>query len=109
MASASNLPNGNRARLAVETLEGRVVPTLLFTPHFGQENVAYHGGDLLSSPDVHLIFLGAEWQTPTLRQLATDIQTRAATLLSGPYLSGLKQYSVYEALHRVDAPANVRA
>jgi hypothetical protein len=92
--SGSNRWHRKHPRLEIETLEGRLVPTLLFTPHFGQETLSYNGGDLLSSPDVHLIFLGAEWQTAANSQLASDIQTRAATLLSGPYLSGLKQYSV---------------
>jgi hypothetical protein len=94
LAAVSNTPRRQRPRLVLETLEQRDVPTAVFAPHFGTETVTYHGGDLLNSPDVHLIFWGPDWQTPTLSQLASDIQTRAGTLLSGPYLSGLAQYSV---------------
>src|SRR5262245_6826059 len=95
LASVSNAPKRRRTQLVVETLEARDVPTAVFTPHFGPETLTYHGGDLLQEPPVYLIFSGSQWQTPAASQLATDIQARAATLLSGPYLSGLTQYSVF--------------
>jgi hypothetical protein len=81
-------------RLELETLEDRAVPTVMFNPHFGQETITDHGGTKLNSPPVYLIFWGSYWQSGAGAQMAANIQSQTANLLSGPYLSGLKQYGV---------------
>jgi hypothetical protein len=84
-------PKSRSRRLELESLEERALPTVVIYPHFGPETVTDHGGTKLNSPPVYLIFWGSDWQGVD-SQLAADIQARAATLLSGPYLSGLTQY-----------------
>jgi hypothetical protein len=79
-------------RLALEDLEDRTVPTVVFNPHFGPETVTDGGGQKLFSPPVELVFWGSFWQTSAGSQLAADIENKAATLLSGPFLSHLTQY-----------------
>jgi hypothetical protein len=84
-----------RFRLDVESLEDRLVPTVVFTPHFQptyvtnpqtpQQNVA--SGNVLQSPNVAFIFAGA-WDSTSEQSLLTA----AKDILKGPYLSGLKQY-----------------
>jgi hypothetical protein len=59
------------ARLGIEALEDRTVPTIVFNPVFGSET--YFGGHtsnftVLNSPKVYLIFWGSYWgSTPRPR------------------------------------------
>src|SRR5262249_8700117 len=104
-AAGPSAAGRKRARLAVERLEERDVPTALFTPQFGPETVTYHRGELLPDPPVYLLFAVLRGQPPGLSQLAAAIQAQTASLLSGPYLSGLQQYSVPG--HTIDGHAHL--
>jgi hypothetical protein len=80
-----------RCRPVVEQLEDRLVPTIVFNPHFGPENTVDNGGFKLNSPPIDLIFWGSTWET-TDEPLATQITNATQSLLSSSYLSGLDQY-----------------
>jgi hypothetical protein len=76
------------ARPAVESLEGRVVPTVVFQPNWPGEYAPLYAG-ALKSPPVYLIFWGSNWnQTQNTQPYIQATQT----LLNSPYLSGLTQY-----------------
>jgi hypothetical protein len=106
MKSVKNLLGGRRnstrarkhnASLALETLEDRSVPAILFTPEFGAESVAKHipSADRLHNPKVYLIFWGASaWGdgNGNLNAAATARANAANNFLSGPYTSGLARY-----------------
>jgi hypothetical protein len=90
----------HRARLALEALEDRAVPTVAFIPHFSGTTLAPPPGTTLAqeeagslkSPPVVAIFAGSDWTTT--QGLANE---RAALLGVGaifgsPYLSALDQY-----------------
>ena len=93
---AGSRKSGRRFRPGFEALEDRTVPTILFTPHFlpthvtnpetPQQNVA--SGNVLQSPNVAFIFAGGSWNSTNEQPLLSAAQS----ILSGPYLSGLKQY-----------------
>ena len=76
-----------RARLALEALEDRTVPTVLFIPTFGAETVQGSNEGMIS-PSVHLIFSGSSWTQQSEQALLNSV----ASILAGPYLSGLTQY-----------------
>jgi hypothetical protein len=84
---------GRRARLTVEALEGRDVPTIVFVPQFGPETPGpgdtSHG---MIHPTVHLIFSGHYWNTTQGKQDQKTLIDSTNSILSGPYLSGLTQY-----------------
>lgn len=75
-----------RTRPTLEALEDRLVPTIAFTPQFGAEQYtgSYHG---MQNPPVYLIFAGSWSQSDENAVIAST-----KNILSGPYLSGLKQY-----------------
>ncbi len=81
-----------RARLELEALEDRLVPTVVFIPKFGAETVS--GQNIaLRSPHVDVIFSGPSWtQTSQGQQDLTTLSNSVQNILSGPYLTGLKQY-----------------
>jgi hypothetical protein len=81
---------GRRARPAVEPLESRDVPTLVFPPKFGPETVT-HRGMVLSNTPVYFLFWGSYWQNEG-RSLANAIQFSGGRIMASPYLSGLTQY-----------------
>ncbi len=81
-----------KARLELETLEDRTVPTIVFTPKFGADTISGSPSDGMHSPPVNLIFAGSYWTTPQGQQDASATVNAAKSLLSGPYLSGLTQY-----------------
>ena len=81
----------HKVRLRLESLESRMVTTILFMPHFGSESV-FGCPDGMQHPAVNLVFSGDYWSST---QGATDVSALVSatkTLLSGPYLSGLTQY-----------------
>jgi hypothetical protein len=85
----------NRVHLQLDSLENRLVPTVVFQPVFGAETVSgpVVGGvtlpfDGLINPAVPLIFSGSSW-TSANEQPSLDATQR---ILSGPYLSKLTQY-----------------
>jgi hypothetical protein len=83
--------NLGRARLAVETLEDRTVPTVVFKPTFGPDTVTSQLGGL-QSPAVHMIFSGTYWATSQGQQDEATLLNSTGNILNGPYLSGLTQY-----------------
>jgi hypothetical protein len=84
---------GRRARLELECLEGREVPTVAFDPTFGAESVAagsnYHN---LQDPAVNLIFAGSYWTSPQGVPDRAFATSAVQQIFRGPYLSGLTQY-----------------
>jgi hypothetical protein len=83
---------------ALECLEGRDLPAILFTPLTPQK--AVDGGGLkLPDPEVHLIFWGSVWDAPGGLSTATIIGAANNVLKGtfqgvqiGPYLRDLGQY-----------------
>src|SRR5436309_3042356 len=89
--SANRLPAG-RARLGLETLEDRQVPTVVFQPHFAgtaeTSTASDYASSLQSTPAV-LTFAGTYWQTAQGQQDQQTLTADVQTLLASPYLSGL--------------------
>ncbi len=81
----------HKARMALETLEDRSVPTVVFVPHFGPQTVQ-GSNDGMQNPNVYLIFSGSYWSTSQGQANETTLTASAQNILSGPYLSGLRQY-----------------
>jgi hypothetical protein len=80
-------------RPALEALEDRCVPTVVFTPHFDGETVtAQHPEAVLRNPPVYLIFHGPYWGTAGGQAEVSWLRQAAMSILGGPYLSGLVQY-----------------
>jgi hypothetical protein len=82
---------GRRTWLALEALEDRSVPTVVFTPRFGPETVT-GSNDGMQNPSVNLIFSGPYWNTPQGQLDEKALINSTKSILSGPYLSGLTQY-----------------
>jgi hypothetical protein len=79
--------------LQLESLEDRALPSIVFTPHFGVETIAPGStNDGQQHPTVDFVFSGNYWSTAQGQQDETDLVNLAQSILSGPYLSGLKQY-----------------
>src|SRR5262249_42516922 len=74
--------------LAMEALEDRMVPTVIFNPVFGSDNVLKLPDIGLQNPAVTLIFSGSSWNATNEQPLRDAMQR----ILSGPYLSKLTQY-----------------
>ncbi len=88
-----------RARLAVEGLEDRRVPTVVINPTFGQENVFVAGNGstataALQKPPVYVIFEGQQWADPAgnPNAQATALGTAANQILKSHFLDKLGQY-----------------
>jgi hypothetical protein len=103
----------------LESLEQRVVPTLLFTPHFRYPNEADQGGGRLSSPTIYLDFWGTYWaNTPSIgnpnNPSAAEVTSALNSLVGTSFLSGLTQYGVdgkasiasSTLIHNNDPPGN---
>jgi hypothetical protein len=52
------------------------------------------GGSLRSAPRVVLIFWGTAWTNPSTSPSANDIISSVKSVLSGPYMSALRQYGI---------------
>jgi hypothetical protein len=79
-----------RARLGVEALEQRSVPTIIVKPHFGAETPHDDPEESLSSPALYLIYWGSSsYWTPNKMNQYTDAANK---LVSGGFLSGVTQY-----------------
>lgn len=81
-------------RLGLESLENRLVPTVVFNPQFGAESIAPGStNDAMQNPPVYFIFAGSYWTNTTQgKSDEATLTASAQSLLSGPYLSGLTQY-----------------
>src|SRR5579884_647202 len=85
-------------RLVVRPLEARTVPTVIFTPAFGSEQLLNtpngdHNYTTMSNASVNLIFWGTFWKdsngnTPQADALKNDV----VSILNSAYLSKLQQY-----------------
>ena len=80
--------------LAVEHLEDRTVPTVVFQPLFGPESLtASPPFTVLNSPTVYLIFWGSSWAPgQSGAQTEQTLLNDAVKVLQSPYLSGLQEY-----------------
>src|SRR6202011_5084266 len=81
----------HKVRLTLESLESRVVPTILFTPHYGSESV-FSRPNGMQHPAVNLVFSGTYWTSTQGAKDVSALVSATKPLLSGPYLSGLTQY-----------------
>jgi hypothetical protein len=79
--------------LGLESLEDRLVPTILFKPHFGPESVT-PGSPLtaLKSPPVYFIFWGSYWATQQGSQYQSMLIDGAKNVINSPFLQGEIQY-----------------
>ncbi len=76
-----------RARLEVEGLENRLVPT-----------VSFGGGNVLTHVEVQPLFLGADWATdPTLKAQATQIENYLQYVVNSPYMDMLTAAGYHDA------------
>jgi hypothetical protein len=78
-------------RPALEKLEDRTVPTIVFQPHFGAETVQ-GTNDGMQNPPVYFIFSGPYWNTAQGQKDEATLLASSKNILSGPYLSGLTEY-----------------
>ncbi len=81
-----------RSRLAIESLEDRSVPSILFSST-GSRTIIDSGGPILRQTQVDLIFWGAHWDDPGANQtLRTNVQDTVNAILNSTYFDGLAQY-----------------
>jgi hypothetical protein len=80
-----------RARpLALEQLEDRVTPAVVFNQVFGVETDKQDGNAVLNSPPVFLIFWGSYWSTHASD--VANVRGAVSNVVSSAYLSGISQY-----------------
>jgi hypothetical protein len=79
-----------RPQLEVTALEDRTVPTVIFKPVFGNENVDIKSGPRVQNGVVYLMFWGSYWNNNPAQE--TAIINDVKGMLFSPYLSGLTQY-----------------
>jgi hypothetical protein len=100
-----------KARPFIESLENRVVPTILWTPASTPPVASNGGGGVLGqdSPGVpiHLIFWGSYWATSAGATLAAQSEyAMTAGFYNTAYLDGLHEYgTVYRAFASSDHPS----
>src|SRR5438094_6723245 len=89
---AARQRRGHRRLLELETLEDRLVPTIVFPlTLYGDETIAPGSTNVgLQNPTVNLIFAG-NWTN--YQQDETTLINASRSIVTGPYLSGLAQYS----------------
>src|SRR5438876_1435786 len=101
--------NPRSVRLRLEELEGRTLPTIVFTPHFLNEQAHPSNGVLSTPPPVEVIFWGSQWanSTPSQETILGEVQT----ILSSTYLTATERsYGTAASAtfaRAVNAPANV--
>jgi hypothetical protein len=74
-------------RLTVTELEPRLVPAL--APAF-----VSHGGAVLDSPLVEVVYYGQQWQDPSLAPTRDQIDQFMAYVVDSPFMDVLSQYGV---------------
>src|SRR5262249_10196238 len=78
-------PRDGRARLSLEVLENRLVPT----------GVQYHGVPLLSHVEVSAAYFEPDWaSTPPYQSYTGQLTTYLGRLANSPYLDQLAEYGV---------------
>ena len=81
------------ARLSVETMESRQVPTVVFRPHFGEESIAPGSqNESMQSPPVYVTFWGPYWGTAQGQQDESALLASAQSIINSSYFTGLEQY-----------------
>jgi hypothetical protein len=94
------LSRRRRTRLEVESLEDRLVPTIVFNPAFGNETIKPGSTSAgMQNPAVNIIFSGTYWDTPTAQATEAALLNGAKEILNSPYLSGLTQYGSSGTAH----------
>jgi hypothetical protein len=86
-------------RLAVERLEERTVPALVFSPLLGEESFLKDNGAREGGNPVFFIFSGNSWGGSADSPKAQKILNAAKKLLDSPYLSGVEQYDSFGGAH----------
>src|SRR5262245_28244810 len=87
----SNDGRQRRTTLALESLEDRTVPSILFS-NTGTRTITDTGGPILNHMQVDLIFWGSGWNTGGGPALRTNLQNTATAILNSTYFDGLSQY-----------------
>jgi hypothetical protein len=82
-----------RTRLCAELLESRTVPTIVLQPNFAGEAVIANPHTALTSATTYLLFEGPYWGTAQGVQDRATLTAEVQSVLTGPYLSGLSQYT----------------
>jgi hypothetical protein len=97
-----------RARLELEALEDRVVPTILFGKPGAESVVTPRGSQVLPMVSVELIFWGSDW-TDTTRNgrisnldFLHNIWTAASDIMASHYADKLGQYGIQGVVPTVD-------
>jgi hypothetical protein len=80
-----------RQHLALEPLEDRVTPTVIFNSFFGPETQKPNGGASLSSPPIFLIFWGSYWGSATSPQ-ALAVTNAAKEVINSSFFTEVEQY-----------------
>jgi hypothetical protein len=79
-------------RCAIESLEERAVPAILFTPNFGPETTRDFGGFKLSKEAVYFTFWGSYWNSASASPSANQIVNATKNFLASSYMANLGQY-----------------
>ncbi len=92
-------PRPTKQRLCLESLEDRIVPTIIFEPAFGAESTNFGSGPMLNATPVELIFWGSTyWNNPPAgAATASQVANAYSTLLGSPYYNHLGQYGAGHA------------
>lgn len=89
----SSRPGRRKPPLLLETLEQRLVLTVVFDPVFAKESVTSNTPyTVLNSPAIELIFWGSGWATTAGQAQAQKWAGDVQTILRSPYLTGLTEY-----------------
>jgi hypothetical protein len=77
--------------LAIESLEERTVPSILFSST-GSRTIVDSSGPILSFMQVDLIFWGSGWNSGGGPALRTNVQNAVSNILNSTYFDALAQY-----------------
>ncbi len=94
--------DAHRQRLAVQTLEERVVPTIGFVPGFNGTEIVSGEGSAYTTANIYLLFEGGASSYWTTTQGKADLATLTSdikTIINSTYLQGISQYAQTSALY----------
>ena len=77
-------------------IDGTGKALILNPPDDGNANITipFHGGAIIPSVSLELIFWGTAWTDPSIAPRATEVINAVDNILGGPYMSGLRQYGI---------------
>jgi hypothetical protein len=79
--------------LRLEQLEDRLVPTIVFEPHYGAENAYYSsGGPVLGDTPVNLLFWGSYWNSSAGSASEKGLVSAITNEFNSPIYNSLSQY-----------------